>query len=237
MWKRFDQRQSRSRRIAGLSDRAYRVWAAMLPHTDAACRYPADPQFVRSTVFPWGPLTEDQVAAAIDELATAGSIRLYEHDGERYLEYHHGATFNPPGNWRRAAEYPAPTRRDETRTRRDPDPGTLATASVASAAEEAIEHARIARQTTAAPESQSDTEVDMLARTYRETQPTPPSLRYLRSEFYKLLRLRKTPYKDLELFATSPGSGHFLDDLRAFVKKASKKDQFSFLFEKDNGKQ
>lgn len=134
MWKRFDEQAALSRRIAALSDRAFRVWVMLMPQTDVAGRFVADPVAVWTRCFPRGPLNADQVEEALAELAEKGSVHMYEEGDEKYLVYHDHAQFNPSKHLKnQRPRHPAPpedlcrcTGRDGTNTNTGRD-GTVAT--------------------------------------------------------------------------------------------------------------
>ena len=126
MWKRFDEQVSLSRRVSALSDRAFRVWAMLMPHTDCRGRFLADHVTIWSRCFPRGPMDQEEVKVALRELEKAGSVHVYEVRGERYLVFHDHDDYNPPGKLRNIRpKFPdppvelCPCLGDETRRRHD----------------------------------------------------------------------------------------------------------------------
>src|SRR5437879_5058155 len=67
------------RKVGRLCDRAFRLWITMLTQADDHGRGFADPGQLRLLAFGYFPeVTEKDVAAALDEIAGTGLIRLYE---------------------------------------------------------------------------------------------------------------------------------------------------------------
>lgn len=77
-----------SRKVNSLSDFDYRVWSYLITYVDDFGRGSADPELLKGIVFPRRKgVTEAQIKKAIDNLASAGMVILYEVDEESYLYF------------------------------------------------------------------------------------------------------------------------------------------------------
>lgn len=77
---------STSRKVSRLSERAALVYTWVIPHTDDYGHIEGDALSIKAKVVPMLPITAEQVQEVIAELVKNGLIRLYDADGERYLE-------------------------------------------------------------------------------------------------------------------------------------------------------
>lgn len=76
------------RKVGRLSDRAFRLWIAMLTQADDHGRFIADTEQLRVVAFAYHPpIKGAQVEAALDEVASSGLVRLYVVDGVRYGDF------------------------------------------------------------------------------------------------------------------------------------------------------
>jgi len=80
---------SKSRRLADLNtDSARLLWTWLLPHLDVEGRFEADPNIIKGAVVPRiDSLTPAKISEILDDLVRVGLIYVYEHDGDKYLEY------------------------------------------------------------------------------------------------------------------------------------------------------
>lgn len=77
-----------SRKVNNLSDFDFRIWIHLIVYVDDYGCGSADPELLKGMVFPRRKgLTEQQISCALDNLANAGMIDLYEVDGEPYLYF------------------------------------------------------------------------------------------------------------------------------------------------------
>lgn len=77
-----------SKKVNALSDFDYRVWSYLITYVDDYGRGSADPELLKGIVFPRRKgITEAQIKKAIDNLASAGMVILYEVDDELYLYF------------------------------------------------------------------------------------------------------------------------------------------------------
>lgn len=75
-----------SKSVNAMSDFQFRLWAYLITYVDDYGRGSADPELLKGFVFPRRKgVTESTIAKTLAELATMGSILLYEVDGESYL--------------------------------------------------------------------------------------------------------------------------------------------------------
>src|SRR5262245_17332452 len=80
------------RKVGRLSDRAFRLWVAMLTQADDEGRLIADPEWLRQIAWSYHPdVTSECVAEALKELATVGLVNLYS----RFLTRHLRAIATP----------------------------------------------------------------------------------------------------------------------------------------------
>jgi hypothetical protein len=90
-----------------MSDFQYRMWTYLITYVDDYGRGSADPELVRSFVFPRRKgLTEATVKRTIEELATMGSLILYEVDGDAYLCFPNWSEHQTVRN--KVSKFPAP---------------------------------------------------------------------------------------------------------------------------------
>lgn len=77
-----------SRNVGKLTDFQYRLWSYLILYVDDYGRAPADPELIRGQVFTRRKgITETQIRDGLQDLASAGMIRLYEVDEEPYLYF------------------------------------------------------------------------------------------------------------------------------------------------------
>ena len=75
-----------SKSINAMSDFQFRLWAYLITYVDDYGRGSADPELLKGFVFPRRKgVTEGTISKTLAELATIGSVILYEVDGEPYL--------------------------------------------------------------------------------------------------------------------------------------------------------
>jgi hypothetical protein len=75
-----------SKTVNSMTDFQFRTWVYLITYVDDYGRGSADPELLKGFVFPRRKgVTEQTIAKTLAELATIGSIRLYEVDGEAYL--------------------------------------------------------------------------------------------------------------------------------------------------------
>lgn len=75
-----------SKTVNAMSDFQFRLWAYLITYVDDYGRGSADPELLKGFVFPRRKgVTESTIEKTLAELATIGSIHLYEVDGESYL--------------------------------------------------------------------------------------------------------------------------------------------------------
>ena len=75
-----------SKKVNGLTDFQFRVWAYLITYVDDFGRGSAEPDILKGFVFPRRKgVTEANIRDALSEMACMGLIQLYEVDGESYL--------------------------------------------------------------------------------------------------------------------------------------------------------
>lgn len=74
------------------------LYLGMISLADDYGNLKADPLFLKLKIFPLDPETIEEVAALRDDLAAAGVIRLYEVDGEAYLNHPKWDTYQKVGH-------------------------------------------------------------------------------------------------------------------------------------------
>ncbi len=113
MYKRLQDTLPESRKLGKLSDFAFRCWVNGLAKADWFGRLAADPDKFRITCFANRPkVSDEEIAAALDELDTIGAIHLYEVEEGRYMVYHRHEESNPTGGLKtRPCRCPAPPAR------------------------------------------------------------------------------------------------------------------------------
>lgn len=112
MWKRLNSLSS-SVKHARLSDVGFRVWTCLLPHTDRAGRFTAEPRDIKSKCMPFHGLCTADIGEALDEMETGLEfgplIHRWKQDGKPYLVLHDHAEHNPEHLIRHhAIKYPTP---------------------------------------------------------------------------------------------------------------------------------
>lgn len=77
-----------SKSVNAMTDFQFRMWAYLITYVDDFGRGSADPELLKGFVFPRRKgVTEATIAKTLCELASLGSINLYEVDGESYLVF------------------------------------------------------------------------------------------------------------------------------------------------------
>lgn len=77
-----------SRQIGGLDDFTFRTWTYLITYVDDYGRGSADPELLKGFLFARRKgTTEKNISDALDKLACAGLIQLYEVDGEPFLYF------------------------------------------------------------------------------------------------------------------------------------------------------
>ena len=75
-----------SKTVNAMSDFQFRLWTYLITYVDDFGRGSADPELLKGFVMPRRKgVTESTIEKTLAELATIGSIHLYEVDGESYL--------------------------------------------------------------------------------------------------------------------------------------------------------
>lgn len=75
-----------SKTVNSLTDFQFRVWVNLITYVDDYGRGSADPELLKSFLFPRRKtVTEKWIAQALTDLASIGFLRLYKVDGEEYL--------------------------------------------------------------------------------------------------------------------------------------------------------
>lgn len=75
-----------SKKVNGMTDFQFRVWAYLITYVDDFGRGSAEPDILKGFVFPRRKsVTEANIRDALREMACMGLIQLYEVDGESYL--------------------------------------------------------------------------------------------------------------------------------------------------------
>lgn len=79
---------SRSKKLAELkTDSARLLYTWIIPHLDVKGRLEADPQLVKGEIVPrLNTFTVDNIQAYLDDMEAVGLIKLYQVDGDQYLE-------------------------------------------------------------------------------------------------------------------------------------------------------
>lgn len=100
---------STSRKVNRLPDRAALLYTWMIPHTDDYGHLEGDPLSIRAKVAPMRTLNEQEVQQDLELMVQNDLIRLYEVDGEKYIEVLNFETFQTFKSDRpRSQEYPQP---------------------------------------------------------------------------------------------------------------------------------
>jgi len=98
VYKRLQDNLPESRKLGRISDFAFRCWANGLAKADWFGRLTAEPDKFRITCFANRPkVSDDEIAGALDELADANAIHLYEIPEGRFLVFHRHEEHNPTG--------------------------------------------------------------------------------------------------------------------------------------------
>lgn len=95
MYKALDESVSTSEKLAAISDFAFRVWACGLARSDIVGRIDAKTRQFRALCLPLVSCDDAQVDGAINELAEAGLLHLYDVGAHRYAIYHNHKVHNP----------------------------------------------------------------------------------------------------------------------------------------------
>ena len=96
-----------SKSITALSDFQFRLWTYLLTYVDDYGRGSADPELLKGFVFPRRKgVTEGTIQKTLAELATIGSVILYEVDGEPYLCFPNWSEHQSVRN--KVSKFPAP---------------------------------------------------------------------------------------------------------------------------------
>ena len=106
-----------SKSINAMSDFQFRLWAYLITYVDDYGRGSADPELLKGFVFPRRKgVTEGTISKTLAELATIGSVILYEVDGEPYLCFPNWSEHQTVRN--KVSKFPAPA--DEPQTASPP---------------------------------------------------------------------------------------------------------------------
>lgn len=96
-----------SKSVNAMSDFQFRLWAYLLTYVDDYGRGSADPELLKGFVFPRRKgVTEGTIQKTLAELATIGSVILYEVDGEPYLCFPNWSEHQSVRN--KVSKFPAP---------------------------------------------------------------------------------------------------------------------------------
>lgn len=96
-----------SKSINAMSDFQFRLWTYLLTYVDDYGRGSADPELLKGFVFPRRKgVTEGTIQKTLAELATIGSVILYEIDGEPYLCFPNWGEHQSVRN--KVSKFPAP---------------------------------------------------------------------------------------------------------------------------------
>ena len=96
-----------SKSVNAMSDFQFRLWAYLITYVDDYGRGSADPELLKGFVFPRRKgVTESTIQKTLEELATAGSVILYEVDGEPYLCFPNWSEHQTVRN--KVSKFPAP---------------------------------------------------------------------------------------------------------------------------------
>ena len=96
-----------SRSINAMTDFQFRLWAYLITYVDDYGRGSADPELLKGFVFPRRKgVSEATIQKTLAELATMGSVTLYEVDGEPYLCFPNWSEHQTVRN--KVSKFPAP---------------------------------------------------------------------------------------------------------------------------------
>lgn len=96
-----------SKSVNTMSDFQFRLWAYLITYVDDYGRGSADPELLKGFVFPRRKgVTEATIQKTLEELATTGSVILYEVDGEPYLCFPNWSEHQTVRN--KVSKFPAP---------------------------------------------------------------------------------------------------------------------------------
>ena len=96
-----------SKSVNAMTDFQFRLLGYLITYVDDYGRGLADPEIIKGFVFPKrGGVTTQTIAKTLGELATAGSINLYEVDGESYLCFPNWSDHQSIRN--KKSKFPAP---------------------------------------------------------------------------------------------------------------------------------
>jgi hypothetical protein len=105
----LDQAFTRSKKLNTCTRDSRLAYACILPFTDRAGRYCAEPVVLMANVFRHTDFTMDDIAAAVLELRDHGLIRLYaDEDNSAILEFVDFLTFNKPNKNEAPTSFAAP---------------------------------------------------------------------------------------------------------------------------------
>lgn len=96
-----------SKSVNAMTDFQFRLWAYLITYVDDFGRGSADPELLKGFVFPRRKgVTEQTIGNTLRELASLGSIQLYDVDGESYLVFPGWEKHQTPRA--KVSKYPAP---------------------------------------------------------------------------------------------------------------------------------
>ena len=96
-----------SKSVNQMTDFQFRLWSYLITFVDDYGRGSADPEIIKGFVFPRRKsVTESTIEKTLAELATIGSILLYEVDGESYLCFPNWSEHQSVRN--KVSKFPAP---------------------------------------------------------------------------------------------------------------------------------
>lgn len=105
----LDQAFARSQKLNSVSRDARLAYATILPFLDREGRAVAEPIVLKANCFRWSDYTLDEIAHAVQELASAGLIRLYaDADNAAILEYADFLKHNTPNKREAKSTLPGP---------------------------------------------------------------------------------------------------------------------------------
>lgn len=97
-----------SKSVNAMTDFQFRLWVYLITYVDDYGRGNADPEIIKGFVFPKrSGVTVQTIEKTLQELATIGSILLYEVDGESYLCFPNWSSHQMIRN--KKSKFPAPT--------------------------------------------------------------------------------------------------------------------------------
>ena len=82
------KRISKSKKFAALkTNNARLLYLLLLPHLDIEGRIDADPRLIKGQVVPLLRFSTSKIAEYLQDMDSVGLIRLYDDNGDKYLEY------------------------------------------------------------------------------------------------------------------------------------------------------